>query len=68
MLERTARLRENVPAEVPLVVESEREDDDRWMGLFVLTTDGDEVGTILAEGSGLGCEVSNEGSGQWRQL
>jgi hypothetical protein len=64
MLERVVRLRENIPAELPVVVESEREDDGRWMGLFVLTIDGDEMGTILTEESGLVCEVSHEGSGQ----
>jgi hypothetical protein len=64
MLERMARLRGNVPVEVPIVVESEREDDGRWMRLFVLTIDGVEMGTILAEESGLGCEVSHEGSRQ----
>ena len=63
MLERVARLHGNVP-EVPVAVESEREDDSRWMGRFVLTTNGDEVGYILAEDNGLGCEVSHEGSGQ----
>ena len=58
-----ARLRENVLVEVFFAVESEREDDGRWIGLFVLTIDGDDAGTVLAEEGGLGCEVMHEGSG-----
>ena len=58
------RLRENVPAEVHVAIESEREDEGRWMGLFVLTIGEDEMGTIRAEESVLGCEISNKGGGQ----
>ncbi len=51
---RVARLREDVLAEVPVAVDSEREGDGRWMGQLVLITDGDELGTLRAEESGVG--------------
>ena len=64
MLKRVARLRENIPTEVPDAVESDREDEGRWMGLFILTIDGDGMGAVLVKESGSGCEISKNGSGQ----
>ena len=48
-----ARLREDVPAKGLSLSSLSKKDGDRWMGLFILTVDGDEMGTILAEESGM---------------